>query len=85
MRPSKFDSCKFLVLIHFRIAYALPIAYAVDNSILALNFVSFIYLIFFLSCRANPNVIMITTKHGGHLAYFEGFRARHIWYVLELR
>ncbi|KAG9132575.1 hypothetical protein Leryth_024842 [Lithospermum erythrorhizon] len=32
-------------------------------------------------CRANKNVILATTQHGGHLAYFEGFTAKNIWWV----
>lgn len=31
---------------------------------------------------ANPNVAMVTTKHGGHLAFFEGFTAQTLWYLL---
>ncbi|KAJ4823037.1 hypothetical protein Tsubulata_012354 [Turnera subulata] len=30
-------------------------------------------------CRANPNVVLATTQHGGHLAFFEGLTARSMW------
>ncbi|KAJ4833079.1 hypothetical protein Tsubulata_001055 [Turnera subulata] len=30
-------------------------------------------------CRANPNIILAATKHGGHLAYFEGLLANSLW------
>lgn len=33
---------------------------------------------------ANPNVIMVVTRHGSHLAYFEGLTARTIWWVRGL-
>ncbi|XP_054780659.1 embryogenesis-associated protein EMB8 [Prosopis cineraria] len=32
-------------------------------------------------CRANKNVVMATTKHGGHLAFFEGITASSLWWV----
>ncbi|XP_057858165.1 uncharacterized protein LOC131067217 isoform X2 [Cryptomeria japonica] len=32
-------------------------------------------------CRLNKNVVLATTSHGGHLAYFEGLRAGSIWWV----
>ncbi|XP_050209475.1 uncharacterized protein LOC126660169 [Mercurialis annua] len=32
-------------------------------------------------CRANENIILATTEHGGHLAYFEGITANSIWWV----
>ncbi|KAK8921803.1 Embryogenesis-associated protein EMB8 [Platanthera zijinensis] len=32
-------------------------------------------------CRLNKNIILATTPHGGHLAYFEGITARSIWWV----
>lgn len=32
-------------------------------------------------CRANKNVVLVTTQHGGHLAYFEGLAAKNIWWV----
>ncbi|XP_024366043.1 uncharacterized protein [Physcomitrium patens] len=32
----------------------------------------------------NPNVAMVVTKHGGHLAYFEGFTGRTIWWTRAL-
>ena len=43
---------------------------------------SHILRIFHLMCSANPNVVMVTTKHGGHLAFFEGFTAQALWYPL---
>ena len=36
----------------------------------------------FYVLSANPNLVMVITKHGGHLAYFEGITARTIWYVI---
>ncbi|KAL6269539.1 hypothetical protein ACE6H2_026450 [Prunus campanulata] len=32
-------------------------------------------------CRANMNIVLATTKHGGHLAFFEGLTAAGIWWV----
>ncbi|XP_010543274.1 PREDICTED: embryogenesis-associated protein EMB8-like [Tarenaya hassleriana] len=32
-------------------------------------------------CRANENVVLATTKHGGHLAFFEGFTGSGLWWV----
>ncbi|KAL8133250.1 hypothetical protein AgCh_008633 [Apium graveolens] len=32
-------------------------------------------------CRANKNVVLATTKHGGHLGYFEGITASGLWWV----
>ncbi|XP_010543285.1 PREDICTED: embryogenesis-associated protein EMB8-like [Tarenaya hassleriana] len=32
-------------------------------------------------CRANKNVVLATTKHGGHLAFFQGFTAPSLWWV----
>ncbi|KAM2212174.1 hypothetical protein COP1_022371 [Malus domestica] len=32
-------------------------------------------------CRNNVNVVLATTKHGGHLAFFEGFTCSGIWWV----
>ncbi|XP_034197201.1 embryogenesis-associated protein EMB8 isoform X2 [Prunus dulcis] len=32
-------------------------------------------------CRANINIVLATTKHGGHLAFFEGLTAAGIWWV----
>ncbi|XP_015583669.1 embryogenesis-associated protein EMB8 isoform X2 [Ricinus communis] len=32
-------------------------------------------------CRANENIIMAITKHGGHLAYYEGVTANSMWWV----
>ncbi|KAG6510543.1 hypothetical protein ZIOFF_028568 [Zingiber officinale] len=30
-------------------------------------------------CRANKNVILATTRHGGHLAHFQGLTAKNLW------
>ncbi|KAL3651536.1 hypothetical protein CASFOL_004538 [Castilleja foliolosa] len=32
-------------------------------------------------CRLNPNVVLATTQHGGHLPFFEGLAANSIWWV----
>ncbi|KAH9692152.1 AB hydrolase-1 domain-containing protein [Citrus sinensis] len=32
-------------------------------------------------CRANKNVVLATTWHGGHLAFFEGLTAAGMWWV----
>ncbi|XP_052202619.1 embryogenesis-associated protein EMB8-like [Diospyros lotus] len=32
-------------------------------------------------CRANKNVVLATTRHGGHLAFFEGLTATGLWWV----
>ncbi|KAL1820568.1 hypothetical protein ACET3Z_015437 [Daucus carota] len=32
-------------------------------------------------CRANKNIVFATTKHGGHLGFFEGIRAPSLWWV----
>ncbi|XP_058087337.1 uncharacterized protein LOC131234460 isoform X1 [Magnolia sinica] len=32
-------------------------------------------------CRANKNVVLATTTHGGHLAFFEGITANRLWWV----
>ncbi|KAL6512093.1 hypothetical protein OROGR_021690 [Orobanche gracilis] len=32
-------------------------------------------------CRANKNVVLATTQHGGHLAFFEGIAGSHLWWV----
>ncbi|GAB2224030.1 hypothetical protein Drorol1_Dr00004776 [Drosera rotundifolia] len=32
-------------------------------------------------CRLNKNVILATTKHGGHLAFYEGITASRLWWV----
>ncbi|XP_019171659.1 PREDICTED: embryogenesis-associated protein EMB8-like [Ipomoea nil] len=32
-------------------------------------------------CRANKNIVLATTEHGGHLAYFEGLTAKSVWWV----
>lgn len=37
-------------------------------------------LIMLSLCRANKNIVLATTKHGGHLAFFEGITASRLWY-----
>ncbi|XP_057465496.1 embryogenesis-associated protein EMB8-like [Actinidia eriantha] len=32
-------------------------------------------------CRANKNIVLATTQHGGHLAFYEGITAKSIWWV----
>ncbi|KAG2304481.1 hypothetical protein Bca4012_063540 [Brassica carinata] len=32
-------------------------------------------------CRANKNIVLATTNHGGHLAFFEGLTASSLWWV----
>ncbi|XP_010521047.1 PREDICTED: phospholipase ABHD3 [Tarenaya hassleriana] len=32
-------------------------------------------------CRANENIVLATTKHGGHLGYYEGMTATSMWWV----
>nr|KJB16179.1 hypothetical protein B456_002G216200 [Gossypium raimondii] len=32
-------------------------------------------------CRLNENIILATTPHGGHLAFYEGITASSIWWV----
>ncbi|GAV60444.1 Abhydrolase_6 domain-containing protein, partial [Cephalotus follicularis] len=32
-------------------------------------------------CRANKNIVLATSKHGGHLAFFEGLTAAGLWWV----
>uniref|UniRef100_A0A5B7B4C8 Putative abhydrolase domain-containing protein 3 n=1 Tax=Davidia involucrata TaxID=16924 RepID=A0A5B7B4C8_DAVIN len=32
-------------------------------------------------CRANKNIILATTQHGGHLAFYEGTTAKSLWWV----
>ncbi|CAA7051707.1 unnamed protein product [Microthlaspi erraticum] len=32
-------------------------------------------------CRGNKNIVLATTTHGGHLAYYEGFTATSMWWV----
>ncbi|KAA8538602.1 hypothetical protein F0562_028203 [Nyssa sinensis] len=32
-------------------------------------------------CRGNKNIILATTQHGGHLAFFEGITASGLWWV----
>ncbi|KAL8167042.1 hypothetical protein V2J09_008541 [Rumex salicifolius] len=32
-------------------------------------------------CRLNKNIILATTEHGGHLAFFEGITASSLWWV----
>ncbi|XP_042421172.1 phospholipase ABHD3-like isoform X1 [Zingiber officinale] len=36
-------------------------------------------------CRANVNVVLATTAHGGHLAYFRGLTAQSLWWVEAVR
>eukprot|EP00252_Welwitschia_mirabilis_P019910 TRINITY_DN4732_c0_g1_i1.p1 TRINITY_DN4732_c0_g1~~TRINITY_DN4732_c0_g1_i1.p1 ORF type:complete len:673 (-),score=111.87 TRINITY_DN4732_c0_g1_i1:14-2032(-) len=36
-------------------------------------------------CRANKNIILATTLHGGHLAHFEGLTAHSIWWVRAVK
>ncbi|KAJ6952539.1 hypothetical protein NC653_041621 [Populus alba x Populus x berolinensis] len=31
---------------------------------------------------ANPNIVLATPQHGGHLAFFEGLAATSYWYFL---
>ncbi|KAG8364058.1 hypothetical protein BUALT_Bualt19G0086600 [Buddleja alternifolia] len=35
----------------------------------------------FDECRLNTNVVLATTKHGGHLPFFEGLTAKSVWWV----
>ncbi|XP_010442473.1 PREDICTED: phospholipase ABHD3 [Camelina sativa] len=32
-------------------------------------------------CRANKNIVLATTTHGGHLAYYEGMTATSMWWT----
>ncbi|XP_042508857.1 phospholipase ABHD3-like isoform X2 [Macadamia integrifolia] len=32
-------------------------------------------------CRANKNIVLATTEHGGHLAFFEGLNGDSLWWV----
>ncbi|CAN8253538.1 unnamed protein product [Cochlearia groenlandica] len=32
-------------------------------------------------CRGNKNIVLATTTHGGHLAYYEGITANSMWWV----
>ncbi|KAK3426106.1 hypothetical protein EUGRSUZ_F02631 [Eucalyptus grandis] len=32
-------------------------------------------------CRANKNIVLVTPRHGGHLAFFEGITATSLWWV----
>ncbi|XP_057490682.1 embryogenesis-associated protein EMB8 isoform X2 [Actinidia eriantha] len=32
-------------------------------------------------CRANENIVLATTQHGGHLAFFEGVTGSGLWWV----
>ncbi|KAF3648353.1 putative embryogenesis-associated protein EMB8-like [Capsicum annuum] len=32
-------------------------------------------------CRANKNVVLATTQHGGHLGHLEGMTAKSLWWV----
>ncbi|KAH1122727.1 hypothetical protein J1N35_005887 [Gossypium stocksii] len=36
-------------------------------------------------CRLNENIILATSPHGGHLAFYEGITALRIWRVMEDR
>ncbi|OAY82863.1 embryogenesis-associated protein EMB8 [Ananas comosus] len=36
-------------------------------------------------CRANKNIVLATTAHGGHLAFFEGLTAKRLWWVGAVR
>ncbi|KAJ8493436.1 hypothetical protein OPV22_015157 [Ensete ventricosum] len=36
-------------------------------------------------CRANKNIVLATTAHGGHLAYFKGLTAQSLWWVEAVR
>jgi predicted alpha/beta-fold hydrolase len=36
-------------------------------------------------CRANKNIVLATTLHGGHLAFFEGLMAGSIWWVRAIK
>ncbi|KAG5525811.1 hypothetical protein RHGRI_032184 [Rhododendron griersonianum] len=31
--------------------------------------------------RANKNIVLATTRHGGHLAYYQGITAKSLWWV----
>lgn len=35
----------------------------------------------FDECRANKNIVLATTQHGGHLAFFEGITGSGLWWV----
>ncbi|GMJ00631.1 hypothetical protein like AT5G49950 [Hibiscus trionum] len=32
-------------------------------------------------CRVNENIILATTQHGGHLAFYEGITASSLWWI----
>lgn len=32
-------------------------------------------------CRANKNIVLAITNHGGHLAFFQGLRGKSLWWV----
>ncbi|CAK7323586.1 unnamed protein product [Dovyalis caffra] len=32
-------------------------------------------------CRGNPNIVLATPQHGGHLAFFEGLTATSFWWI----
>nr|XP_043637371.1 phospholipase ABHD3 [Erigeron canadensis] len=32
-------------------------------------------------CRANKNIVLAVTRHGGHLAFFEGLTGSRLWWV----
>ncbi|KAG6738822.1 hypothetical protein POTOM_058444 [Populus tomentosa] len=34
------------------------------------------------AATANPNIVLATPQHGGHLAFFEGLAATSYWYFL---
>ncbi|XP_076886106.1 uncharacterized protein LOC143535851 [Bidens hawaiensis] len=35
----------------------------------------------FDECRMNKNIVLATTQHGGHIAFFEGFSGENLWWV----
>ncbi|XP_024961531.1 embryogenesis-associated protein EMB8-like [Cynara cardunculus var. scolymus] len=32
-------------------------------------------------CRKNKNIVLATTKHGGHIAFFEGTSGKDLWWI----
>ncbi|XP_076909740.1 embryogenesis-associated protein EMB8-like [Bidens hawaiensis] len=32
-------------------------------------------------CRKNKNIVLATTKHGGHIAFFEGLSGESLWWI----
>ncbi|KAK1440371.1 hypothetical protein QVD17_06196 [Tagetes erecta] len=32
-------------------------------------------------CRMNNNIVLATTQHGGHIAFFEGMSGKNLWWV----